>query len=92
MTYVYLIENIREPQHHYVGATSDLKTRLHAHNAGRSPHTAKRRPWNLVAYLAFADEKTAFAFERYLKTGSGKALLHKRLLRPPPPATDARAI
>lgn len=89
MTYVYLIESVREPLHHYIGITSDLKIRLRDHNSGRSPHTAKRRPSNLVAYFAFADEKTAFAFERCLKTGSGKAFLHKRLLRPPPTDTDA---
>ena len=89
MTYVYLIESVPEPCHHYVGITSDLKVRLHDHNSGASPHTAKYRPWNLVAYFAFADEKTAFAFERYLKSGSGKAFLHKRLLRPPSRITDA---
>lgn len=89
MTYVYLIESVREPLRHYVGITSDLKFRLRDHNAGRSPHTAKHRPWHVVAYFGFADEKTAFAFEHYLKTGSGKAFLHKRLLRPPGRGTDA---
>ena len=89
MTYVYLIESVRSPARHYVGVTGDLKRRLRDHNRGASPHTAKFRPWHLVAYFAFAEEKTAVAFERYLKTGSGKAFLHKRLLRiatviPPP--------
>lgn len=84
MNYVYLIESVRERQRHYVGITTDLRTRLKDHNAGGSPHTAKHRPWNLVAFFAFAEEKTAFAFERYLKSGSGKAFLHKRLLHPPP--------
>jgi putative endonuclease len=92
MTYVYLIESVREPRHHYVGVTSELKLRFREHNAGSSPHTAKYRPWNLVAYFAFADEKNAFAFERYLKSGSGKAFLQKRLLRPPSRHTDARAV
>ena len=92
MTYVYLIESVRESRHHYVGVTADLKARIRDHNYGRSPHTAKHRPWHLVAYFAFAEEKTAVAFERYLKTGTGKAFLHKRLLRPPPRITDAPGI
>jgi putative endonuclease len=44
-------------------------------------HTRKFKPWDLVAYIGFADEPTAHAFEKYLKSGSGKAFLKKRLLR-----------
>ncbi|MBI2513055.1 MAG: GIY-YIG nuclease family protein [Opitutae bacterium] len=89
MTRVHLIESAREPRHQHVGIASDLNIRVRDHKSGRSLHTAKHRPWNPVAYFAFADEKTAFGFERYLKTGSGKASLHKRLLRPPRHSTDA---
>ncbi|PTY01250.1 GIY-YIG nuclease family protein [Opitutus sp. ER46] len=71
MHYVYILESVREPSEKYVGLTDDLRARLKDHNAGRSPHTAKHRPWNLVCYHAFADERRAVAFERYLKTGSG---------------------
>ena len=52
--------------------TRDLRKRLKAHNESRSPHTAKFRPWLLIAYFAFANEKTVVAFERYLKSGSGR--------------------
>ena len=69
--YVYILESMRTPAERYVGSTSDLKTRIRDHNAGQSPHTAKHRPWNLVCYHAFADERRAIAFEKYLKTGSG---------------------
>ncbi len=81
MTYVYVLESAREPNHRYVGLTSDLKQRFADHNAGRSPHTRKHTPWNLVAYTAFADEMTAVAFERYLKSGSGRAFLTRHFLR-----------
>ncbi len=81
MTYVYLIESTLQRQQHYVGVTPDLKQRLTDDNDGKSPHTRKFRPWNLVAYIGFADEPTAHAFEKYLKSGSGKAFLRKRFLR-----------
>jgi len=45
-----------------LAAWSFLKQRLKEHNEGRSPHTAKFRPWVLVAYFAFANEKTAISF------------------------------
>ncbi|PTY02538.1 excinuclease ABC subunit C [Opitutaceae bacterium EW11] len=71
MHYVYIIESVHAPAEKYVGCTHDLKRRLHDHNTGKSPHTAKNRPWNLVCYHAFPDERRALAFEKYLKTGSG---------------------
>jgi len=37
-------------------------------------------PWKLVWYGAFETEKEAKDFERYLKTGSGKAFAYKRLI------------
>ena len=45
-----------------------------------SPHTAKFRPWILLAYFAFANEKTAIAFEKYLKSGSGRAFMNRHFL------------
>ena len=79
MTYVYLIQSIPHPDQRYVGRTSDIKARLHAHNEGRSPHTAKFKPWQLVTYLTFSDETNAIEFEKYLKSGSGRAFAQKRL-------------
>jgi hypothetical protein len=37
------------------------------------PHTAKFAPWLMVAYFAFVAQNTAVAFERHLKSGSGRA-------------------
>jgi predicted GIY-YIG superfamily endonuclease len=79
MTYVYLLESVIFPGQIYVGLTDDLRARLEAHNAGQSPHTAKFKPWRLVTYLAFSDRAKAVAFERYLKTASGRAFANKRL-------------
>ncbi len=79
MHYVYLLESIDHPEQTYVGLTNDLRERLKAHNAGRSLHTTKYKPWRLITYVAFSDKDHAVAFERYMKTASGRAFAAKRL-------------
>jgi len=81
MTYVYLIESVHYQGHHYVGLTGDLKRRFAHHNEGKSPHTRKFKPWYLVAYTAFADQPAAVAYEKYLKSGSGKTFLKRHFFR-----------
>jgi len=78
MKYVYILESL-DGEHFYVGITDDMPARLLKHNAGEVPHTSKYRPWRIRAYIAFADENLAFAFERYLKSGSGRAFATKHL-------------
>jgi predicted GIY-YIG superfamily endonuclease len=77
--YVYLLESLGKPDERYVGMTSGLKRRLAEHNAGKSRHTAKFKPWRVVTYVAFSNESQAAEFERYLKSGSGHAFANKRL-------------
>jgi predicted GIY-YIG superfamily endonuclease len=79
MKYVYFLQSIAYPDQNYVGLADDLKARFKTHNEGGSPHTAKYKPWRLVSYVAFADEAKAAAFERYMKTASGRAFAKKRL-------------
>ena len=79
MYYTYVIESVTEPIHYYVGSTEDLVARLADHNVGRSSHTAKYRPWKLVWYCGFEHRTKAEAFERYLKTASGRAFQKKHL-------------
>jgi predicted GIY-YIG superfamily endonuclease len=81
MFYVYLLRSETFPNQIYVGFTEDLRQRLKGHNAGKSTHTAKYRPWILETYLAFSDRTQALDFERYLKTASGIAFANKRLRR-----------
>jgi predicted GIY-YIG superfamily endonuclease len=73
VTYVYLLTSVAFPKQHYVGHTDDLRTRLLDHNEGRGGHTAKYKPWKLEMYLAFSNKALAIAFEKYLKSGSGRA-------------------
>ena len=79
MYYVYLLESTPTPKHRYVGLTADLKQRLVDHNAGKSAHTSKFKPWRLVTYVAFSDRAKAELFERYIKSGSGHAFANRRL-------------
>jgi putative endonuclease len=71
--FVYVIKSSDADLHFYVGLTSDVFARLSAHNAGRCPHTASGRPWRLHVVIEFTDERRAVRFERYLKSGSGRA-------------------
>jgi predicted GIY-YIG superfamily endonuclease len=70
---VYILRSLTAPTRPYIGLTHDLHTRLCAHNAGRCTHTARHRPWHVVVAIAFTDENRAVRFERYLKSGSGRA-------------------
>jgi predicted GIY-YIG superfamily endonuclease len=70
---VYIIRSRRDPARHYVGLTADLPARLASHNAGESPQTRSLVPWALVVSVQFASEEPAAQFERFLKSGSGRA-------------------
>ncbi|MFM9843783.1 MAG: hypothetical protein ACKVOI_12510 [Dongiaceae bacterium] len=48
------------------------------HNAGKSRHTARSKPWRLATYVAFSERAKAHSFEPYLKSGSGPAFAKKR--------------
>ncbi|HEY1172611.1 MAG TPA: GIY-YIG nuclease family protein [Verrucomicrobiae bacterium] len=77
--YVYILESENGEEHFYVEFTEDLKARLLKHNEGGVPHTAQYRPWRIKTAVAFTERKKALDFERYLKTGSGRAFAKKRL-------------
>jgi putative endonuclease len=79
MKYVYILECVADPDRHYTGVTDNLKMRLAKHNAGEVAHSSKFKPWRLNTYIAFLDETRAFAFEKYLKSSSGRAFAKKRL-------------
>jgi putative endonuclease len=78
MKYVYILES-HDSEHFYVGITDDVPARLIKHNAGEVSHTSKFRPWRLKTYVGFSDEGRAIVFEKYLKSGSGRAFAKKRL-------------
>ena len=75
--YVYILECADGNQ--YIGCTKNLEERLERHNDGYVPATKNRRPVKLVAYVMFNDKYKAFKFEKYLKSGSGRAFVNKHL-------------
>ncbi|HEV2387760.1 MAG TPA: GIY-YIG nuclease family protein [Candidatus Acidoferrales bacterium] len=79
MKYVCILQSLANPGHFYTGIMDDLDARLSTHNSGAVTHTAKYRPWRVKSYVAFADADRALAFEKYLKSGSGRAFAKARL-------------
>ena len=73
MKIVYLLQSLKDVSRYYVGSTDQLTQRVVEHNSGSSIHTAKHRAWRLVVSIHFEDALKAFEFERYLKSGSGRA-------------------
>ena len=80
MHYVYVVQSKARPDQTYIGSTHDLRKRLAEHNAGKSIHTNKFMPWELMAYIALPDKHLEEKFEGYLKTGSGRAFAKRHPL------------
>jgi predicted GIY-YIG superfamily endonuclease len=54
---VYVLKSATPKARYYVGLTSNVRARLADHNAGRCPHTARYRPWQLhVTQLPACEE------------------------------------
>lgn len=73
--YVYILKCFDSRT--YIGSTNDLKDRVNRHNSGYVPATKNRLPAVLIAYFAFFEESAARNFEKYLKSGSGRAFVKK---------------
>ena len=78
MWYVYILRCVDNT--HYVGCTSDLKQRLIRHHAKEVSYTSTRLPVMIEIYTAFSDKYKAFKYEKYLKSGSGRAFAKKHLI------------
>jgi putative endonuclease len=79
MWFVYVLQSKTKP-FRYVGSTTNITRRLWEHNQGLSQSTKAYRPLIVEAYVAVGTEERARELERYFKTGSGKAVLYKRIL------------
>ena len=78
MHFVYVLESA-DSQHWYFGITNDVKKRVVEHNAGKSIHTNKHKPWLLRLCVTFKERKNAEDFEKYMKSHSGRAFMKKHL-------------
>jgi putative endonuclease len=79
MWFVYILKSLSK-EYHYIGLTNNLKRRLDEHNSGNTPSTKPYRPFELEAFVAVKTHEKAMELEKYFKTGSGKAILKKRIL------------
>jgi putative endonuclease len=79
MWYVYFLKSISK-DYLYIGSTNNLERRRTEHNDGLVQSTKAYRPLEIEAYVAVKTEKKARELEQYFKTGSGKAILKRRIL------------
>ena len=79
MYYVYLLQS-QVDRGWYIGYTADLRRRLQEHNRGDTESIQSRRPFVLIYYEAYLNQKDATGRERFLKSGSGHRFLKKQLV------------
>lgn len=77
---MYYVYSLKCKDGYYIGCTDNLKERIDRHQKGHVPATAKRFPLELDFYFAINNKYTAFEFEKYLKSGSGRAFINKHLV------------
>ena len=80
MKYVYILYSSKSDGFYY-GSTENIQDRVKAHNSGSVESTKPYKPWRVIWYGAFETSKLASDFEKYLKTGSGKAFAYKRFIQ-----------
>lgn len=79
MYLVYLLRRRKNSNRHYAGGCNDMKSRIAEQNSGERKTTSKRGPWKLDPAIYFSNEAKATAFDRYLKTGSGRSFSKRHL-------------
>jgi len=77
---MYYIYSLKCRDGYYAGCTDDVDDRVDRHQKGHIPATANRLLVTLEFYFALNDKYKAFAFEKYLKSGSGRAFIKRHLL------------
>lgn len=77
---MYYVYSLRCKDGYYIGCTDNLEDRIKRHCNGCVPATAKRLPISLEFYFVVSNKYKAFNFEKYLKSGSGRAFINKHLI------------
>jgi predicted GIY-YIG superfamily endonuclease len=80
MWYVYILRCANGEL--YKGCTNNIKELFERHCNGYVDSTKNLLPVELIGYTAFNDKYKAFLFEKYLKTGSGRAYCKTSYLSP----------
>ena len=80
MFFVYILKH-RQDGTLYKGWTTDIDRRVKEHQQKSTRTTAaKGGDYELAWYGAFPTKMQAIVFEKYLKSGSGRAFTNKHLL------------
>ena len=77
---MYYVYSLKCKNGYYVGCTNNLASRIERHKKGHVSATANRLPIKLDFYFVTKDKYTAYNFEKYLKSGSGRAFIKKHLI------------
>lgn len=81
MFYVYLIQSEKDKSI-YIGFSKNLRQRVKDHNNGKVTFTKNHRPYKLIYYEAYLNEKDAEKRERNLKNKGGQRdFVKENLLR-----------
>jgi len=78
MYFVYILQSEKN-RSLYIGYTNDIFRRLKEHNEGKSKFTKSFKPYRLIFYEAFLNQRDAKAREEYLKSGWGFRSIKKML-------------
>ena len=65
---------------YYTGCTNNIEDRLKRHGQRQINYTKTRLPVELILTINFKDKYLAYDFERYLKSGSGKAFMRRHFV------------
>ncbi|WP_299679068.1 GIY-YIG nuclease family protein [uncultured Dokdonia sp.] len=74
MFVVYALSSLRR-NYIYVGLTENIERRIPQHNKGYNKSTKAYTPFVLLYKKSFKTRLEARAYEKYLKSGSGKEFL-----------------
>jgi len=78
--FMYYVYSLKCKDGYYIGCADDLKDRMGRHKKGYVPATKNRLPIELKFYIAVPDKHKAFEFEKYLKSGSGRAFIKRHFM------------
>ena len=70
--FVYILRSMKDGGI-YIGATNNIDRRIREHNDGQVKSTCERKPFEIVSYFKLPTLQRAYQFEKYLKSGSGRA-------------------
>jgi len=78
MWYVYILKC--SDGGYYIGCIRDVEQRLIRHQRGEVRITCLRLPVEVILTIGFTNKYKAFDFEKYVKSGSGRAFMNKRFI------------